>query len=153
MGAAELMANHIPATPYPRFHLAFPVTDLAAARRFYGEFLGCAEGRSSDDWVDFDFFGHQIVAHRVEASQMAEATSVVDGKQVPVRHFGVVTDRATWNGLAERFREAGIAFVIEPYVRFEGEPGEQATMFLLDPFGNALEFKAFADINQLFATQ
>ena len=128
------------------------MTDLAEARRFYGDFLGCAEGRSSDDWVDFDFFGHQIVAHKVAARAMVDATSEVDGKQVPVRHFGVVTDRATWDALARRLREARVRFVIEPYVRFEGEPGEQATMFLLDPFGNALEFKAFADINQLFAT-
>lgn len=146
------MTRHLPTPNYPRFHLAFPVTDLAAARRFYGEFLGCAEGRSSDDWVDFDFFGHQIVAHKVGAAQMTDATSLVDGKAVPVRHFGVVTDRTTWDGLAERFRVAGVKFVIEPYVRFRGEPGEQATMFFLDPFGNALEFKAFADINQLFAT-
>ena len=146
------MANHIPASNYPRFHLAFPVTDLAQARRFYGEFLGCAEGRSSDDWVDFDFFGHQIVAHKVDAQAMTDATSLVDGKQVPVRHFGVVIDRATWDALAERFRAADVRFVIEPYVRFRGEPGEQATMFFLDPFGNALEFKAFADMNQLFAT-
>ena len=146
------MTRHLPTANYPRFHLAFPVTDLAAARRFYGEFLGCAEGRSSDDWVDFDFFGHQIVAHKVDSARMADATSLVDGKQVPVRHFGVVTDRGTWDGLAERFRVAGVQFVIEPYVRFRGEPGEQATMFFLDPFGNALEFKAFADINQLFAT-
>ena len=150
MGIAEL--NHRPTPNYPRFHLAFPVTDLAQARRFYGEFLGCAEGRSSDDWVDFDFFGHQIVAHKVDRAAMVDATSSVDGRDVPVRHFGVVTDRATWDALAERFRAAGIEFVIEPYVRFRGEPGEQATMFLLDPFGNALEFKAFADINQLFAT-
>jgi uncharacterized protein len=146
------MANHLPTANYPRFHLAFPVTDLAQARRFYGVLLGCAEGRSSDDWVDFDFFGHQIVAHKVAPRAMTDATSLVDGKQVPVRHFGVVTDRATWDALAERFRSAGVAFVIEPYVRFAGEPGEQATMFLLDPFGNALEFKAFADMNQLFAT-
>ena len=146
------MINRLPTPNYPRFHLAFPVTDLAEARRFYGEFLGCAEGRSSDDWVDFDFFGHQIVAHKVAAAAMADATSLVDGKQVPVRHFGVVTDRATWDALAERFRAARVRFVIEPYVRFRGEPGEQATMFLLDPFGNALEFKAFADVNQLFAT-
>jgi uncharacterized protein len=146
------MANHLPPQTYPRFHLAFPVTDLAAARRFYGEFLGCAEGRSSVDWVDFDFFGHQIVAHKVDANQMVEATSLVDGKRVPVRHFGVVTDRATWDALADRLRAAGTDFIIEPYVRFRGEPGEQATMFLLDPFGNALEFKAFADMNQLFAT-
>jgi extradiol dioxygenase family protein len=144
--------NHLPTANYPRFHLAFPVTDLGQARRFYGELLGCAEGRSSDDWVDFDFFGHQIVAHKVAARAMVDATSLVDGKQVPVRHFGVVTDRASWDALAERFRAGGVQFIIEPYVRFAGEPGEQATMFLLDPFGNALEFKAFADINQLFAT-
>jgi extradiol dioxygenase family protein len=147
-----MMTNHAPPPHYPRFHLAFPVTDLAIARCFYGEFLGCAEGRSSDDWVDFDFFGHQIVAHRVDASEMTEATSLVDGRRVPVRHFGVVTDRATWDMLAERFRAARVEFVIEPYVRFRGEPGEQATMFLLDPFGNALEFKAFADMSRLFAT-
>jgi extradiol dioxygenase family protein len=146
------MANHLPTANYPRFHLAFPVTDLAQARRFYGDFLGCAEGRSSDDWVDFDFFGHQIVAHKVPAGAMSDATSLVDGKQVPVRHFGVVTDRATWDALADRFRAAHMQFVIEPYVRFEGEPGEQATMFFLDPFGNALEFKAFADMDALFAT-
>ena len=146
------MANHLPTPDYPRFHLAFPVTDLAEARRFYGGLLGCAEGRSSDDWVDFDFFGHQIVAHKVDAKAMVEATSLVDGKNVPVRHFGVVTDRATWDALAARFRAADVRFVIEPYVRFKGEPGEQATMFFVDPFGNALEFKAFADMNRLFAT-
>ena len=144
--------NHTPTPDYPRFHLAFPVTDLEEARRFYGQFMGCAEGRSSDDWVDFDFFGHQIVAHKVAARDMVDATSLVDGKNVPVRHFGVVTDRATWDALAARFRQAHVRFVIEPYVRFQGEPGEQATMFLLDPFGNALEFKAFADMNRLFAT-
>jgi hypothetical protein len=128
------------------------VTDLASARRFYGTFLGCAEGRSSEDWVDFDFFGHQIVAHKVAASGMSDATSLVDGENVPVRHFGVVVDLPTWESLADRFREAGVRFVIEPYVRFRGEPGEQATMFFLDPFGNALEFKAFRDLNRLFAT-
>jgi len=143
---------HVPTTPYPRFHLAFPVTDLAQARRFYGAFLGCAEGRSAPDWVDFDFFGHQIVAHKVDAQAMGDATSLVDGRSVPVRHFGVVTDLATWQQLADRFRAAGVDFIIEPYVRFAGEPGEQATMFFLDPFGNALEFKAFGDMNQLFAT-
>jgi len=146
------MPNHLPTPNYPRFHLAFPVTDLAQARCFYGELLGCAEGRSSDDWVDFDFFGHQIVAHKVPAAAMTDATSLVDGKQVPVRHFGVVTDRATWDALALRLRTAGVRFVIDPYVRFAGEPGEQATMFFVDPFGNALEFKAFADMNRLFAT-
>ena len=146
------MASHLPTTPYPRFHLAFPVTDLAAARRFYGGFLGCPEGRSSEDWVDFDFFGHQIVAHKVDAAQMTDATSLVDGKQVPVRHFGVVLDLAAWERLAATFRAARVAFVIEPYVRFRGEPGEQATMFFLDPFGNALEFKAFREMSNLFAT-
>jgi extradiol dioxygenase family protein len=146
------MANHLPTPDYPRFHLAFPVTDLSEARRFYGGLLGCAEGRSSDDWVDFDFFGHQIVAHKVDANAMVEATSLVDGKNVPVRHFGVVTDRPTWDALAARLRAANVRFVIEPYVRFKGEPGEQATMFFVDPFGNALEFKSFADMNQLFAT-
>jgi uncharacterized protein len=143
--------THVPAPDYPRFHLAFPVTDLAQARRFYGELLGCAEGRSSQDWVDFDFFGHQIVAHQVNAAQMAVATSLVDGHDVPVRHFGVVLDLQAWEQLAAKFRAAGVQFIIEPYVRFRGEPGEQATMFLLDPFGNALEFKAFGDIDQLFA--
>jgi extradiol dioxygenase family protein len=143
--------THLPTPRYPRFHLAFPVTDLAQARRFYGDFLGCAEGRSSDDWVDFDFFGHQIVAHKVAAAQMTDATSLVDGHDVPVRHFGVVTDLATWERLADKLRAAGVRFVIEPYIRFRGEPGEQATMFLLDPFGNALEFKAFADMDRLFA--
>ncbi len=146
------MALHLPTTPYPRFHLAFPVTDLAEARRFYGGLLGCAEGRSSADWVDFDFFGHQIVAHRVDAAAMTDATSLVDGRKVPVRHFGVVLDLPAWEALAARFRAAGVAFVIEPYVRFRGEPGEQATMFFLDPFGNALEFKAFREMSSLFAT-
>ena len=146
------MALHLPTTPYPRFHLAFPVTDLAEARRFYGGLLGCAEGRSSEDWVDFDFFGHQIVAHRVDAAAMTDATSLVDGRKVPVRHFGVVLDLPAWEALAAKFRAAGVAFVIEPYVRFRGEPGEQATMFFLDPFGNALEFKAFRDPSSLFAT-
>ena len=146
------MSRHLPTTPYPRFHLAFPVTDLAAARRFYGGFLGCPEGRSSEDWVDFDFFGHQIVAHKVDAARMTDATSLVDGKQVPVRHFGVVLDLAAWERLAATFRAARVSFVIEPYVRFRGEPGEQATMFFLDPFGNALEFKAFREMSSLFAT-
>ena len=145
------MSTHLPTPDYPRFHLAFPVTDLAAARRFYGDFMGCAEGRSSDDWVEFDFFGHQIVAPKVSAAGMSDAVSLVDGQNVPVRHFGVVTDLATWRALADRFRAAGTKFVIEPYTRFKGEPGEQATMFFLDPFGNALEFKAFADMNSLFA--
>jgi uncharacterized protein len=146
------MAGHVPTPNYPRFHLAFPVTDLGEARGFYGAFLGCAEGRSSDEWVDFDFFGHQIVAHKVDAAHMVDATSLVDGHAVPVRHFGVVTDLATWQQLADKLVAAKVRFIIEPYVRFRGQPGEQATMFLLDPFGNALEFKAFGDMDQLFAT-
>lgn len=145
------MTPHLPTPHYPRFHLAFPVTDLAAARRFYGEFLGCAEGRSSDDWIDFDFFGHQIVAHKVAAPQMADAVSLVDGRQVPVRHFGVILELPAWEALAAKLRAARTRFVVEPYVRFKGLPGEQATLFFLDPFGNALEFKAFADIGRLFA--
>jgi extradiol dioxygenase family protein len=147
------MTDHIPTPIYPRFHLAFPVTDLAQARRFYGDFLGCAEGRSSEDWVDFDFHGHQIVAHKVAAAAMADATSLVDGQRVPVRHFGVILDLPAWEALAARLQGAGVSFVIEPYVRFKGLPGEQATMFFLDPFGNALEFKAFGDIDRLFAKQ
>ncbi len=145
------MATHLPTTPYPRFHLAFPVTDLAAARRFYGEFLGCAEGRASDDWVDFDFHGHQIVAHKVASAQMADAASLVDGDQVPVRHFGVILDLPSWEALAAKLTAAGTRFIIEPRVRFKNMPGEQATMFFLDPFGNALEFKEFGDPDLLFA--
>ena len=137
----------------PPFHLAFPVRDLAEARRFYGGLLGCPEGRSSDAWVDFDFHGHQIVAHLAPDEVGHRSTSAVDGHQVPVRHFGLVLDMATWQALADRLTAAGTEFVIEPYVRFKGEPGEQATMFFLDPSGNALEFKAFADIGQLFATE
>ncbi len=136
------------------FHLAFPVHDLAAARAFYGGLLGCPEGRSSDRWIDYDFFGHQVVAHMVdgiEADSGADSNAV-DGHDVPVPHFGVVLPWDRWHELADRLRAAEVEFVIEPYVRFEGEPGEQATMFLLDPSGNALEFKAFQDMTQLFAT-
>jgi len=133
------------------FHLAFPVTSLTAARAFYGKLLGCPEGRSSDDWVDFDFFGHQIVAHLAPADAGHKSTSAVDGHEVPVRHFGVVLTMPEWETLADRLRAANTRFVIEPYVRFKGEVGEQATMFFLDPCGNALEFKAFADRTQLFA--
>ena len=133
------------------FHLAFPVHDLGEARRFYGELLGCREGRSSAQWVDFDFYGHQIVAHLDSSAQPVRATSAVDGHDVPVPHFGAVLGRADWDALADRLRAAGVSFVIEPTVRFQGEVGEQATMFLLDPSGNALEFKAFADPSQLFA--
>jgi extradiol dioxygenase family protein len=135
----------------PRFHLAFPVRDLAEARAFYGELLGCPEGRSSDDWIDFDFHGHQIVAHLSPAEVGHKATSPVDGHDVPVRHFGAILSPADWNGLAERLKAAGTTFIIEPNVRFKGEPGEQSTMFFLDPSGNALEFKAFADDAMVFA--
>ncbi len=133
------------------FHLAFPVHDLQAARAFYGGLLGCPEGRSSEAWVDFDLCGHQIVAHLAPDEAGHRTTSAVDGDDVPVRHFGVVLDMAAWRALAERLRAAGVRFVIEPHVRFAGEVGEQATMFFLDPSGNALEFKAFADPTRLFA--
>jgi extradiol dioxygenase family protein len=145
--------KHIAAKEYPRFHLAFPVTDLEQARGFYGELLGCAEGRSSPEWVDFDCHGHQIVAHKVAAGAMSDATSLVDGDQVPVRHFGVIMAMPEWERLAEKLRNAGTKFVIQPHVRFKGLAGEQATMFFLDPFGNALEFKSFQDMDQLFAKQ
>ena len=133
------------------FHLAFPVTSLSSARRFYGELLGCPEGRSSPEWVDFDFFGHQIVAHLAPDQVGSTATSAVDGDAVPVRHFGVVLDMPQWSELSDKLRAADTAFIIEPHVRFKGQVGEQATMFLHDPCGNALEFKAFADRTQLFA--
>jgi extradiol dioxygenase family protein len=133
------------------FHLAFPVHDLDAARRFYGGLLGCPEGRSSPDWIDFDLYGHQIVAHLSPGETGRAATNAVDGDQVPVRHFGVVLDMTQWNTLAGTLKAADVRFVIEPHVRFKGEVGEQATMFFLDPSGNALEFKAFADPSRLFA--
>jgi extradiol dioxygenase family protein len=133
------------------FHLAFPVHDLTAARAFYGGLMGCPEGRSSADWVDFNLFGHQIVAHLAPEETGHRATSEVDGDAVPVRHFGVVLTIEAWEQLAERLKAAGTRFIIEPHVRFKGEVGEQATMFFLDPSGNALEFKAFGDPSQLFA--
>lgn len=136
----------------PPFHHAFPVDDLAAARRFYGELIGCLEGRSADHWVDFDLYGHQIVAHLAPGRIPARITNPVEGEQVPVPHFGVVLDKPRWTQLAERLTAAGVKFVIPPTVRFEGKPGEQATMFLLDPAGNALEFKAMANPENLFAT-
>jgi len=135
----------------PPFHFAFPVDDLAAARRFYGELLGCPEGRSADHWVDFDLFGHQIVAHLAPQARRARASNPVDGENVPVPHFGVVLAMSDWKALAERLRSASVEFVIEPTIRFEGQSGEQATMFLLDSAGNALEFKAMADPTKLFA--
>jgi extradiol dioxygenase family protein len=135
----------------PPFHLAFPVHDLASARTFYGGLLGCPEGRSSDRWVDFDFYGHQIVAHLSPEAMGKAADNLVDGKEVPVRHFGVVLGWDPWHALADRLRRAGVRFLIEPGIRFAGEVGEQATMFVLDPSGNALEFKTFRDMTRLFA--
>jgi extradiol dioxygenase family protein len=135
------------------FHIAFPVDDLDAARHFYGTVLGCPEGRSSEQWIDFDLFGHQIVAHHKPASpDTAKAhANPVDGHDVPIPHFGVVLTQQDWKQLADRVRAAGVSFIIEPYTRFEGQVGEQSTMFFLDPAGNALEFKAFADLSQMFA--
>ena len=140
----------------PRFHLAFPVRDLAEARAFYGGLLGCPEGRSSEEWVDFNFHGHQIVAHLSpgevgQAQAGKRATNAVDGHDVPVRHFGLLLELPAWQALADRLKAAGTEFVIAPHIRFPGEAGEQATMFLLDPSGNALEFKAFADDSMVFA--
>jgi extradiol dioxygenase family protein len=133
------------------FHLAFPVDDLAAARRFYGELLGCPEGRSADHWVDFDLRGHQIVAHLAPDAARSRAVNPVDGEDVPVPHFGVVLAMEDWKALANRLQAADVQFVIEPTIRFEGQPSEQATMFFLDPAGNALEFKAMVDPSKLFA--
>ncbi|MGP1352131.1 MAG: VOC family protein [Parasphingopyxis sp.] len=138
-------------TDLPPFHLAFPVHDLAAARRFYGEIIGCQEGRSDEHWIDFDFFGHQIVAHLDESASTSATSNPVDGHDVPVPHFGAVLDWDDFAALRDRLEAADISWVIEPYVRFEGQPGEQATMFVRDPSGNALEFKAFRDRGQLFA--
>jgi extradiol dioxygenase family protein len=137
--------------PLPPFHLAFPVDDLAAARAFYGGLLGCREGRSAEDWIDFDFHGHQIVAHLAPEAVRGRDTNRVDGEDVPVPHFGLVLPMKAWKALAQRLESGGVAFVIAPTVRFKGEAGEQATMFFLDPAGNALEFKAMADPAKLFA--
>lgn len=135
------------------FHIAFPVDDLNAARAFYGQTMGCPEGRSSQEWIDFDLFGHQIVAHLKPraADEKAAHHNAVDGHAVPVPHFGVVLTMEKWESLVERLKAAGQKFEIEPYIRFKGEVGEQATMFFYDPAGNALEFKAFADMSQVFA--
>ncbi len=137
------------------FHLAIRVRDLASARDFYGGILGCAEGRSDSAWVDFDFFGHQLVCHVAGPAEELPAASSnpVDGEEVPVPHFGIVLEMPDWEALAARLKDSGVRFVIEPQFRFRGKPGEQATMFLYDPSGNALDFKAFCDIaGQLFAT-
>lgn len=133
------------------FHVAFPVHDLALARQFYGGTLGCPEGRSAPDWVDFNLYGHQIVAHLAPAEVGRAQRNTVDGDGVPVRHFGVVLPMPEWTALAARLQAKGVTFLIEPHIRFKGQPGEQATMFFLDPSGNALEIKAFADIAKLFA--
>lgn len=138
--------------PHPRpFHLAIPVNDIPENRAFYRDVLKCKEGRSSDHWVDFDFFGHQLVIHLKETSDDKTHSNPVDGKDVPIPHFGVVLDMASFDQLSKWLQKQEIEFIIEPYIRFEGEVGEQATMFFKDPSGNALEFKAFKNINQLFA--
>jgi extradiol dioxygenase family protein len=133
------------------FHLAIPVDDLDAARRFYGETLGCPEGRSAETWIDFDLYGHQLVVHRVARDGADAGANPVDGHNVPVPHFGVVLEMSDWRAMAERLEAAGTDFGIPPHIRFPGQPGEQATMFFRDPSGNALEFKAFEDLSQLFA--
>ncbi|HXU99063.1 MAG TPA: VOC family protein [Caulobacteraceae bacterium] len=134
----------------PRFHLAFPVRDLAEARAFYSGVLGCAEGRSAPEWVDFDFHGHQIVAH-LAPGEVAHRANLVDGQAVPVRHFGLILSPEAWRVIANRLTMAGVRFIIEPQTRFAGEAGEQSTLFVTDPSGNALEFKSFADDAQVFA--
>ena len=133
------------------FHFSFAVDDLDRARKFYGDLLGCPEGRSSEEWVDFDFYGHQIVAHLSPNDAGHKAHNDVDGDQVPVRHFGAILSMTEWKNLAAKLKEHNIAFIIEPDIRFEGLPGEQATFFFLDPSGNALEFKAFGDESRIFA--
>ncbi len=138
--------------PAPLFHLAIPVDDLAAAEAFYSGLFGCPQGRRDEKWIDFDFFGHQLVTHLAPEECGRAVTNTVDGKQVPAKHFGVILDAEEWRRLADRLIAAGTEFVIEPGVRFKGETGEQGTFFLLDPAGNALEFKYFDDIGQLFAT-
>lgn len=144
---AETLAE----TRMPPFHLAFPVADLEATRRFYLDVLGCGLGREAEKWIDFDFFGHQISAHLRPDEVAGARTNDVDGDQVPVRHFGAILEWDAWHALAERLKAAGTAFIIEPHVRFKGQVGEQATMFFTDPSGNALEFKAFKDRSRVFA--
>jgi len=133
------------------FHLAFPVDDLEKTRYFYTKTLGCNEGRSSDRWIDFDMYGHQVVAHLIDKVEEVQ-TNPVDGDDVPASHFGVILEMKQWHQLSEKLKELGIKFIIEPHIRFKGEAGEQATMFFQDPCGNALEFKAFNDDKQIFAT-
>ena len=133
------------------FHLAFPVDDLEKTREFYINILGCREGRSSDRWIDFDMYGHQVVAHLIDIVESVQ-TNPVDGAEVPASHFGVILDMKDWTSLSERLKSSGMNFIIEPHIRFKGEAGEQATMFFLDPCGNALEFKAFKSDDMIFAT-
>jgi len=135
----------------PRFHLAIPVDDLESARQFYGDMLSCPEGRSSEEWVDFDFYGHQLVVHLDRHNQSVEARNLVDGHQVPVRHFGLLLDWAEWERLGEKLKQRQYKFLIEPTVRFKGRAGEQGTFFVQDPSGNALEFKSFKNEKQIFA--
>jgi extradiol dioxygenase family protein len=151
LGGSNLISTRTAMDVKALFHLAFPVRDLAEARAFYGQLLGCPEGRSSPEWVDFDFYGHQIVAHLSPGECGHRNTSEVDGEDVPVRHFGAVLAMADWERLADKLKSVGTKFLIEPQVRFKGQVGEQATMFFLDPSGNALEFKAFGDLSQVFA--
>lgn len=133
------------------FHLAFPVTDIEATRTFYTDLLGCTVGRESAEWIDFNFFGHQITAHLVSRQEAAVATNEVDGKNVPVRHFGVILDWEAWHSLADKLTQADTQFLIDPYIRFKGQTGEQATLFITDPSGNGLEFKSFRDTANIFA--
>ena len=142
----------MPSSSLPPFHLAFPVHDLEQARAFYGGLLGCIEGRSSDSWIDFNFWGHQVVAHLSHGDAQNATTNQVDGKNVPAPHFGVVLGWDDWHALKDKLITAKLDFILEPYIRFEDLPGEQATMFIQDPSGNALEFKSFKDMGQLFAT-
>ncbi|WP_417749424.1 VOC family protein [Rosistilla oblonga] len=138
--------------PLSPFHLAVQVNDLAEARKFYGELLGCSEGRSASTWVDFNFFGHQFVCHlNPDKTPGGIHCNEVDGHGVPVPHFGIVLDMQRWSALADRLKSKGVEFVIAPYIRFQGEPGEQGTMFFYDPSGNAIEMKGFNDISALFA--
>lgn len=136
-----------------RFHLAFPVFDLEKTRTFYRDLLGCTEGRTSARWIDFNFFGHQITAHLQAQDETGVSTNLVDGENVPVRHFGVILDWESWHRLAEKLKRAEVSFLIQPQIRFEGKVGEQATLFITDPSGNALEFKAFRDDRMIFATE
>ena len=135
----------------PRFHLAFPVADLSSTRHFYVDLLGCAVGRESQNWIDFDFFGHQITAHLSPQETRMTTANLVDGDEVPVRHFGVILEWDAWQALADKLKQQNTTFVIQPHIRFKGEVGEQATMFIKDPSGNALEFKSFQDMNRVFA--